>query len=214
MPEPQNLRATGERIEQALEELQATGDPRTINLAEELLRLVHRALRRRFRPRRRAVPDTLAPELMDALVEEDELVASLLLVHGLHPESLDNRLRGSPRLRPAVLGPTRRRCRVARHRRGVRRGQAALARELRRLPLVDEHPPGGRRRGDRRSRTGDRPHRGRGRRAGRRRAYLPAGQSHVVYDTCPVEMEVSGDDGSARSAAADPPDAGRRVPAG
>ena len=32
-----------------------------------------------------------APDLMDALVADD-LVASLLLVHGLHPESLDNRV--------------------------------------------------------------------------------------------------------------------------
>ena len=40
MPEPQNLRASGERIEQALNELQATADRRSLELAEELLRLV------------------------------------------------------------------------------------------------------------------------------------------------------------------------------
>ncbi len=40
MPEPQNLRAVGDRIEQALDELQSAADARTVNMAEELLRLV------------------------------------------------------------------------------------------------------------------------------------------------------------------------------
>jgi hypothetical protein len=40
MPEPRNLRASGERIEQALNELQNTADHRSLTLAEELLRLV------------------------------------------------------------------------------------------------------------------------------------------------------------------------------
>jgi Fe-S cluster biogenesis protein NfuA len=68
MPDPQNLRAAGDRIEQALDELHSTADPRAIELAQE-----H------------------APGLLAAFVE-DELVASLLLVHGLHPESLESRV--------------------------------------------------------------------------------------------------------------------------
>ena len=40
MPAPQNLRATGDRIEQLLDELQATADPRSYDRAAELLRLV------------------------------------------------------------------------------------------------------------------------------------------------------------------------------
>jgi Fe-S cluster biogenesis protein NfuA len=90
MPEPQNLRAAGDRIEQALDELHATADPRTINLAEEILRLVTELYGAGF-ARAIELAGEHAPGLMAALVE-DELVASLLLVHGLHPESLDNRL--------------------------------------------------------------------------------------------------------------------------
>ena len=90
MPEPQNLRAAGDRIEQALDELHATADPRTINLAEELLRLVSELYGAGF-SRAIELARQQAPELLAAFVD-DELVASLLLVHGLHPESVDNRV--------------------------------------------------------------------------------------------------------------------------
>ncbi len=87
MPAPQNLRATGDRIEQVLDELQATADPRIVDLAEELLRLVSElyggGLARVVELAREQ-----APGLIGALVD-DELVASLLLVHGLHPDALD-----------------------------------------------------------------------------------------------------------------------------
>jgi Fe-S cluster biogenesis protein NfuA len=90
MSEPQNLRAVGDRIEQALDELHSTADPRTINLAEELVRLVTELYGAGFA---RAIDLTQehAPGLIDAFVE-DELLASLLLVQGLHPESLENRV--------------------------------------------------------------------------------------------------------------------------
>jgi Fe-S cluster biogenesis protein NfuA len=90
MPEPQNLRAAGERIEQALDELHATADPRTINLAEEILRLVSELYGAGF-TRAVELAQEHAPGLIAAFVE-DELVASLLLVQGLHPDSLDNRV--------------------------------------------------------------------------------------------------------------------------
>jgi Fe-S cluster biogenesis protein NfuA len=90
MPEPQNLRAIGDRIEQAFEELHATADPRTINLAEELLRLVSELYGAGF-ARAVELSQEHAPGLIAAFVE-DELVASLLLVQGLHPESLENRV--------------------------------------------------------------------------------------------------------------------------
>jgi Fe-S cluster biogenesis protein NfuA len=90
MPEPQNLRAVGDRIEQALEELHSTADPRTINLAEELLRLVSELYGAGF-ARVIELAQERAPGLIVAFAE-DELVSSLLLVEGLHPESLDNRV--------------------------------------------------------------------------------------------------------------------------
>jgi len=90
MPDPQNLRAAGDRIEQALDELHSTADPRTINLAEELLRLVSELYGAGF-ARAIELAQEHAPGLLAAFVE-DELVASLLLVHGLHPESLESRV--------------------------------------------------------------------------------------------------------------------------
>jgi Fe-S cluster biogenesis protein NfuA len=90
MPEPQNLRATGDRIEAALDELHSTADPRTINLAEELLRLVSELYGAGF-ARVIELAHDHAPGLITNLVD-DELVSSLLLVQGLHPDSLDNRV--------------------------------------------------------------------------------------------------------------------------
>jgi Fe-S cluster biogenesis protein NfuA len=90
MSEPQNLRASGDRIEQALDELHATADPRTINLAEELLRLVAELYGAGF-ARTIELAQEYAPGLLDELIR-DELVASLLLVQGLHPETIDNRV--------------------------------------------------------------------------------------------------------------------------
>jgi Fe-S cluster biogenesis protein NfuA len=97
MPEPEpprNLRASGERIEQALAELEKCADPaRSLALAEELLRLVSElygaGLARVVELVGRRDP-TLLSELTD-----DELVASLLLVHGLHPASLEDRVQGA-----------------------------------------------------------------------------------------------------------------------
>lgn len=93
MAEPQNLRATGDRIEQALEELYATADPRTVNLAEEVLRLVSELYGAGL-TRVVELAEERTPDLIGALAE-DELVASLLLVQGLHPESLDDRVEGA-----------------------------------------------------------------------------------------------------------------------
>jgi Fe-S cluster biogenesis protein NfuA len=90
MSEPQNLRAVGDRIEQALDELHATADPRTINLAEELLRLVTELYGAGF-SRIIELAREHAPGLLDELVDDD-LVASLLLVQGLHPASIDARV--------------------------------------------------------------------------------------------------------------------------
>jgi Fe-S cluster biogenesis protein NfuA len=90
MPEPRNLRQSGERIEQALSELQQSADARTLNLAEEVLRLVS-DLYGSGLERVLEIVRERAPELIDALAS-DELVASLLLVQGLHPDSIEARV--------------------------------------------------------------------------------------------------------------------------
>ncbi|MGB8652440.1 MAG: NifU family protein [Mycobacteriales bacterium] len=85
-------RATGERIEQLLE-ASATGGPVARERAEELVRLVvdlygaglERMLDLAYER------GALTEQLLDDLAG-DELVASLLLVHGLHPWSVQERV--------------------------------------------------------------------------------------------------------------------------
>jgi Fe-S cluster biogenesis protein NfuA len=101
MPAPQNLRATGDRIEQLVEELRATAEPRTCARAEELLRLVTELYGAGL-ARVMELAGASAPALVDAFVADD-LVASLLLVHGLHPESLVQRVEAAlAKVRPLL----------------------------------------------------------------------------------------------------------------
>jgi Fe-S cluster biogenesis protein NfuA len=90
MPEHQDLRATGDRIERLLDELRGTADPRTYGIAEELLRLVS-DLYGAGLARVIELTQQRAPELTEAFTEDD-LIASLLLVLGLHPRSLELRV--------------------------------------------------------------------------------------------------------------------------
>lgn len=80
----QDLRATGDRIEGLLDELRVQIDPSAWSKAEEVLRLVTEmygaALER--------VVDLVGAEA----VVKDELVASLLILHGLHPDDLATRV--------------------------------------------------------------------------------------------------------------------------
>jgi Fe-S cluster biogenesis protein NfuA len=90
---PQNLRATGDRIEQLLDELETSGDGASSRLAEELLRSVTDL----YGAGLARVVDLAAardPELVAAFVA-DELVASLLVAHGLHPETVECRVEGA-----------------------------------------------------------------------------------------------------------------------
>ncbi|HKE76207.1 MAG TPA: NifU family protein [Acidimicrobiales bacterium] len=93
MATPANLRATGDRIERLLDDLQSA-DPRVSALAEELVRAVTDlyggGLARVVEIVGEHAGDR-APDVLDGLAD-DELVASLLLVHGLHPESLTARV--------------------------------------------------------------------------------------------------------------------------
>jgi Fe-S cluster biogenesis protein NfuA len=101
MPAPQNLRATGDRIEQLLDELQATADARSFDRASELLRLVSELYGAGLARVVELIAEH-APGLFGSLVE-DELIASLLLVHGLHPETLTDRVqRALAQVRPLL----------------------------------------------------------------------------------------------------------------
>jgi Fe-S cluster biogenesis protein NfuA len=91
---PQNLRTIGDRIEQLLEELRGSTDPRTFTGIEELLRLFSELYGAGLARIMELAADGADPDgsgLSDRLAGDD-LVASLLLVHGLHPESLESRV--------------------------------------------------------------------------------------------------------------------------
>ena len=99
MSAPQNLRAVGDRIEQLVDEFDATADPQARAIAQELLAAVAElyggGLERVMQLAGREVPE-FAQRLVD-----DELVGSLLVVHGLHPDDLTTRVeRGLESVRP------------------------------------------------------------------------------------------------------------------
>ena len=101
MREQRDLRAVGARIERLLEELRTVADPAVQRRAEEAVRLVVELygaglatvvelLRRQ--PGGAALVERLA---------DDDLLASLLVLHGLHPLDLEARVRRAlERVRP------------------------------------------------------------------------------------------------------------------
>jgi Fe-S cluster biogenesis protein NfuA len=98
---PQNLRTTGDRIEQLLDELQSTADVRSRQRVEELLRLIT-DLYGAGLSRILDIVGERCPDAVTALVSDD-LVGSLLLVHELHPDSLVVRVEGAlARVRPLL----------------------------------------------------------------------------------------------------------------
>jgi Fe-S cluster biogenesis protein NfuA len=89
-PDP---REVGDRIERLLDELQTSLDPRAYGAVEELVRqltdLYGAGLERII-----AVVRDADAALLGTLVEDD-LVASLLMVHGLHPADLEARVQAA-----------------------------------------------------------------------------------------------------------------------
>ena len=127
MGAPQNLRAVGDQIEQLLDELQATADPRSYERAAELLRLVSELYGAGL-ARVVALAQERDRELVEAFVGDD-LVASLLT--RARPSPGDARepvwTRPSPK-RAATSRFARRRRGDARHRRRRRCRAAASPR--------------------------------------------------------------------------------------
>jgi Fe-S cluster biogenesis protein NfuA len=96
-----DLRATGDRIEQLLDALQGAADPGTYERATEVLRLVVELYGAGLAQIVHLVEER-APALVDVFAS-DELIASLLVVHGLHPQSLPQRVEAAlARVRPAL----------------------------------------------------------------------------------------------------------------
>ena len=98
MTEAGDLRRSGERIERLLEEIRASASPPCWRRVDELMRLVvdlyGAGLGRIVEIVGVAARDADGgAAAIPALLAADELVASLLLVHGLHPEDIPTRLR-------------------------------------------------------------------------------------------------------------------------
>ncbi len=101
--EKKNLRAVGDRIEQLLEDMRAAADPRLYGQVEEVLGLVSEL----YGGGLARIVEVLGendPQLLSR-VAHDELIASLLLVHGLHPDDLATRVaRALEGVRPMLAG--------------------------------------------------------------------------------------------------------------
>ncbi|MGH9064418.1 MAG: hypothetical protein ACRDZQ_01480 [Acidimicrobiales bacterium] len=105
MPDRESLRAAGDRIEQLLGQIGGLPDRRALAWTEELLRLVtdlYGAGLERVVGIGCARGAPAGPELLERLAGDD-LVASLLLLHGLHPSDLRTRVdQALESLRPSL----------------------------------------------------------------------------------------------------------------
>lgn len=85
-----NLREVGDRVEALLGELREAGDPASVERAEELVRLLmelYGAGLERLMEVVAAKDSTLVDR-----IAEDQLLASLLVLHGLHPVPVEQRV--------------------------------------------------------------------------------------------------------------------------
>jgi Fe-S cluster biogenesis protein NfuA len=87
MPAARDLRRVGERIEELLADLRSVSDASTREKAEEAVRLVVEL----YGAGLERVAELVDEESLERLVG-DELVASLLVLHGLHPKSTEARI--------------------------------------------------------------------------------------------------------------------------
>ena len=100
MPQAKNLRAVSDRIEALLAEVRALGDPRARETAEELVRLLMEFYGAGLERLLEIVDGAGAGELFDRFAADD-LVASLMILHGLHPQNIESRIAGAlERVRP------------------------------------------------------------------------------------------------------------------
>jgi len=104
VPETNSLRAVGDRIEAMLAELKTITDPRARpvrNTAEELVRLLLELYGGGIERMMEIVDESPLGSELFARFAADDLVASLLLLHGLHPEDAEVRIaRALDKVRP------------------------------------------------------------------------------------------------------------------
>jgi Fe-S cluster biogenesis protein NfuA len=95
--------SVGDAIDHKLEQLRARADPRVFDQAVELLQLFSELYGTAL-ARIMELVDQHAPELSHHIVA-DELLASLLVANGLHPEELETRIANAlEKVRPFLAG--------------------------------------------------------------------------------------------------------------
>jgi Fe-S cluster biogenesis protein NfuA/nitrite reductase/ring-hydroxylating ferredoxin subunit len=101
MSQEKDLRAAGDRIEALLQELGAAADPRVRAKAEELVRLLMELYGSALARILETVDNTDSADAILDRLATDDLVASLLVLHGLHPLNVETRIaRALDRVRP------------------------------------------------------------------------------------------------------------------
>ena len=96
-----NLRAVGERIDGLLQEFAAVNNPRVRERAEELVRLLMELYGGALARILEILDETGRPNEIKERLGADELLASLLVLHGLHPLDVETRImRALERVRP------------------------------------------------------------------------------------------------------------------
>lgn len=101
MPATNSTRAVGDRIEQLIAELRAINEPRARETAEELVRSLLELYGGGIARMMEIVDESPVGGELFGRFAGDDLVASLLLLHGLHPESAEERIvRALDKVRP------------------------------------------------------------------------------------------------------------------
>jgi Fe-S cluster biogenesis protein NfuA/nitrite reductase/ring-hydroxylating ferredoxin subunit len=101
MSQGKNLRTAGDRIEALLQEFGAVADPRVRANAEELVRLLMELYGSALARILEVIDDTASADEIFDRIAADDLVASLLVLHGLHPLNIETRIaRALDRVRP------------------------------------------------------------------------------------------------------------------
>jgi len=101
MSQEKDLREAGDQIEALLQELGAAADPRVRAKAEELVRLLMELYGSALARILETVDNTDSADAIFDRLATDDLVASLLVLHGLHPLNVETRIaRALDRVRP------------------------------------------------------------------------------------------------------------------